>query len=508
MGDAIAGLLGPEAGRGVTIIVALALIAVLIVGLVWVLRRLMMPQAVSSKALNGRISVVGAVPVDTQRRLVLLKRDGIEHLVMIGGPNDVVIESGIGRPQAAPAAVRGYPPGPPPQPVPPGPAPVARAPEPPPMPAAPVPPAPAPVAMSTPTRTAPPPVPASPRRMPVTPVAAAVGGAAAAAVVIEGDRIERPAERKPVPASPQAQRAMRPPEPVAWVADPAPPTPTGRAALSAATSSAPAPISPVVDDTLFMPAEPEVTPAAAAGPTGSDALERALAEIARDAATPQKPNVNRQRPVVTDIPDFRADTPTAEPSAPAADPVPTPAPQETRSRSFASSILQRAQSLRSAQAPAAKAAGAAMVTGPSLGSVVASESTVATVAAPAPLPVAKPTVEPSPTPSIGEIEGASRATDDAFDKLASALNQALGNLPPPQPPTTPAPPPSAPASAATAPAAELVEVPVAEPAPKPVEAPQQSEVPPVRAQKADASADVLEDDLARLLSELTGPPRR
>ena len=29
------------------------------------------------------------------RRLVLIRRDNVEHLIMIGGPQDVVVESGI-----------------------------------------------------------------------------------------------------------------------------------------------------------------------------------------------------------------------------------------------------------------------------------------------------------------------------------------------------------------------------------------------------------------------------
>lgn len=34
--------------------------------------------------------------VDKTRRLVLVRRDDVEHLVMIGGPQDIVIENGIG----------------------------------------------------------------------------------------------------------------------------------------------------------------------------------------------------------------------------------------------------------------------------------------------------------------------------------------------------------------------------------------------------------------------------
>jgi hypothetical protein len=49
--------------------------------------------------------VLDAAAVDARRRIVLVRRDDVEHLVMIGGPTDVVIESGI-RPLAEQQALR------------------------------------------------------------------------------------------------------------------------------------------------------------------------------------------------------------------------------------------------------------------------------------------------------------------------------------------------------------------------------------------------------------------
>src|SRR5690554_3881361 len=42
-----------------------------------------------------RLAVVDAAAIDAQRRLVLVRRDNVEHLILIGGPSDVVIEPGI-----------------------------------------------------------------------------------------------------------------------------------------------------------------------------------------------------------------------------------------------------------------------------------------------------------------------------------------------------------------------------------------------------------------------------
>ncbi|MFD1986742.1 hypothetical protein ACFSOZ_30375 [Mesorhizobium newzealandense] len=42
-----------------------------------------------------RLAVMDATAVDSHRRLVLIRRDDIEHLLLIGGPTDVVVERDI-----------------------------------------------------------------------------------------------------------------------------------------------------------------------------------------------------------------------------------------------------------------------------------------------------------------------------------------------------------------------------------------------------------------------------
>ncbi len=59
--------------------------------------------AVLMKLLNGRargrrgqrLGIVEYCEIDQSRRLVLLRRDNVEHLVLIGGGHDVVVETGI-----------------------------------------------------------------------------------------------------------------------------------------------------------------------------------------------------------------------------------------------------------------------------------------------------------------------------------------------------------------------------------------------------------------------------
>lgn len=44
-----------------------------------------------------RLSVMDAAPVDAKRKLVLIRRDDVEHLLLIGGPTDLVVEQNINK---------------------------------------------------------------------------------------------------------------------------------------------------------------------------------------------------------------------------------------------------------------------------------------------------------------------------------------------------------------------------------------------------------------------------
>jgi flagellar protein FliO/FliZ len=46
-----------------------------------------------------RLGIVDAFDLDRHRQLVLVRRDNVEHLIMIGGPNDLLIEEAIVRAQ-------------------------------------------------------------------------------------------------------------------------------------------------------------------------------------------------------------------------------------------------------------------------------------------------------------------------------------------------------------------------------------------------------------------------
>jgi len=74
------------------VIAALVIVAVLILGM-------MVYSALASSIKGRRGSRLGISEyheIDKSRRLVLIRRDGVEHLLLIGGDRDLVIETGIG----------------------------------------------------------------------------------------------------------------------------------------------------------------------------------------------------------------------------------------------------------------------------------------------------------------------------------------------------------------------------------------------------------------------------
>jgi hypothetical protein len=52
-------------------------------------------NALFKTARDKRIGAIETANIDNRRKLVLIRRDGVEHLIMTGGPVDVVIETGI-----------------------------------------------------------------------------------------------------------------------------------------------------------------------------------------------------------------------------------------------------------------------------------------------------------------------------------------------------------------------------------------------------------------------------
>src|SRR6185295_7000614 len=90
-------LFGAEGSLIVRFVVAFVIVLGLIALTFWLIRRFGGTR-VGTAAARGRaprLAVVDAAPVDGRRRLVLVRRDNVEHLLMIGGPTDIVVEENI-----------------------------------------------------------------------------------------------------------------------------------------------------------------------------------------------------------------------------------------------------------------------------------------------------------------------------------------------------------------------------------------------------------------------------
>jgi DnaK suppressor protein len=85
----------------ITAVVVLGLVAVVF----WLVRRY--SAAGLGRIGRGRVprlAIIDAMSIDGRRRLVLVRRDNVEHLILIGGPTDVVVEQTIQRARRAKAA--------------------------------------------------------------------------------------------------------------------------------------------------------------------------------------------------------------------------------------------------------------------------------------------------------------------------------------------------------------------------------------------------------------------
>jgi flagellar protein FliO/FliZ len=92
-------LFGVEMPAALRFFIAFLVVLGLIGATAWFVRRYGAERFGGSAARGRqpRLAVIDAAPVDGRRRLVLIRRDNVEHLLIIGGPTDVVVEQNIVR---------------------------------------------------------------------------------------------------------------------------------------------------------------------------------------------------------------------------------------------------------------------------------------------------------------------------------------------------------------------------------------------------------------------------
>ena len=95
-------LFGAEMPLAVRFFVAFLIVLGLIGGIAWAVRRFGSGRlGPSTRGRQPRLAVIDYASVDGRRRLILVRRDNVEHLLMIGGPSDIVVEPNIVRAVAA-----------------------------------------------------------------------------------------------------------------------------------------------------------------------------------------------------------------------------------------------------------------------------------------------------------------------------------------------------------------------------------------------------------------------
>lgn len=87
-----------------TFVAALIFVLALIMLLAWIARRLGVGGATPVLGRQRRLAVVEVLPIDAKHRLVLVRRDDTEHLIILGADGQSVVETGI-RPSGFAAAV-------------------------------------------------------------------------------------------------------------------------------------------------------------------------------------------------------------------------------------------------------------------------------------------------------------------------------------------------------------------------------------------------------------------
>jgi len=92
-------LFGAEIPLAVRFFLAFLIVLGLIGAAAWAVRRFGSGRyrGAGQRGRQPRLAVIDHASVDARRRLILIRRDNVEHLLLIGGPTDVVVEPNIVR---------------------------------------------------------------------------------------------------------------------------------------------------------------------------------------------------------------------------------------------------------------------------------------------------------------------------------------------------------------------------------------------------------------------------
>ncbi|WP_052951512.1 FliO/MopB family protein [Devosia soli] len=96
----ITSLFGGSGNMYLTALFALGAVIVLILLGVWLLKLVFNVSSNGVRGRNKRLAIIDSLVLDQKRQLLIVRRDNTEHLLLVGGPQDVVVETGFAAPEA------------------------------------------------------------------------------------------------------------------------------------------------------------------------------------------------------------------------------------------------------------------------------------------------------------------------------------------------------------------------------------------------------------------------
>lgn len=98
MREWLAGVVGENLAPIVSVVLSAAIVVLLALAIIGLAKRVFAGSGgIGGRSRAPRLAILDVTAVDPKRKLVLVRRDDTEHLLLIGGQNDLVVEGGIQR---------------------------------------------------------------------------------------------------------------------------------------------------------------------------------------------------------------------------------------------------------------------------------------------------------------------------------------------------------------------------------------------------------------------------
>jgi flagellar protein FliO/FliZ len=88
-------LFGAEMPLAIRLCLAFLIVLVLISAAAWAFPRIGRGRLAVARGHQARLSIIDSASIKGSRHLILIRRDNVEHVLMIGGSTDVVVDTGI-----------------------------------------------------------------------------------------------------------------------------------------------------------------------------------------------------------------------------------------------------------------------------------------------------------------------------------------------------------------------------------------------------------------------------